>query len=585
MLCVAFSGELLAQGLAMHGEPALPPDFAAFPYAEPAAPKGGRLRLGVQGTFDGFNPMIVKGVTAVQAVTGLVVEPLMRRSLDEPFTLYPLIAESVTVPDDRSWATFRLDPRARFSDGSPITSADIRFSFDLLRTRGRPNYRNSYDKVAKVETPDDRTIRFDLAGANDRELPLILGLMPVLARHATDAATFETSSFAPPLGSGPYLVSAFEPGSTATFRRREDYWAADLPSNRGSFNFAEIRFDYYRDSNTLFEAFKAGLIDLRVETDPTRWREGYDIPRVRDGRIRRETLPERMPAGMAGFVFNARRPPLDDVRVREALGFVFDFEWLNRTYFGGAYRRTTSYFEGTELASSGIPARAREQQFLARFPGAVRDDVLQGRWMPPRSDGSGRDRGHAGLAMARLAEAGFTKQGGIVRHDATGRPLDLELIVPSREQERVALAFARSLGRLGVGLRVRLLDDVQYERRRQNFDFEVMIASWPVSPSPGNEQFFRWGSAAAGREGSFNFAGVRSPAVDAAIEALVAARAREEFVAAGRVLDRLLLSGFYVVPLYHAAEQRLAYDSALRHPPKLPLLGIAYELWWRAAPP
>lgn len=573
-----------SHAIAMHGTPDLPADFDHLPYADPTAPKGGRLVLGVQGSFDGFNPHTVKGVTAAYGVTTYVTEPLMRRSLDEPFTLYPLVAAGVEVPDDRSSVTFRLDPRARFADGVPVTSRDIRFSFDLLRAKGRPNFRNSYDKVAGVETPDEHTIRFDLTGANDRELPLILGLMPVLASHAVDAATFEETGFAPLLGSGPYAVSAFRAGSSVTYTRRPDYWGADLPSNRGAFNFDEVRYDYYRDANALFEAFKAGLYDWRVETDPTRWLTGYDVPAVRQGRIRLESLPNRVPSGMSGFVFNTRRPPFDDVRVREALGLMFDFEWVNRVFYGGVYRRIGSFFQGTDLASPGAEPDAAELALLAPFRGAVREDVLRGTYRPPVSDESGRDRGPAERALALLKEAGFVRRGSSLYARGADRPLAFEMIVVSRDQERLALDYARRLARIGVAVRVRNLDGVQYERRRQRFDFDMMIASWPVSPSPGNEQFFRWGMAAAEREGSYNFAGAHLPAIDALIDALVAARERRDFVAAGRALDRVLLSGFYVVPLFFAPDLWLAYDVRLGHPPVAPLLGIAPELWWRTVP-
>lgn len=578
----AFSGEA-RHAIAMHGEPALAADFSHFPYVQPNAPKGGRLALCVQGTFDGFNPHIVKGPTAAHGVTAYVTESLMRRSLDEPFTLYPLVAASIETPDDRSAVTFRIDPRARFADGMPVTAHDVRFSFDLLKIKGRPNFRNSYDKVAGVDLQDAHTIRFDLGGADDRELPLILGLMPVLPSHAVDAATFEETSFRPILGSGPYAVTTIRPGESVTYTRRTDYWGADLPSNRGTFNVDEIRYDYYRDANALFEAFKAGLCDLRVETDPTRWLTGYDVPAVREGRILRETLPNRAPAGLNGFVFNTRRPPFDDVRVREALGHLFDFEWINRVFYRNVYRRTESVFQGTDLASPGTEPAPSELRLLEPFRDAVREDILLGRYRPPISDGSGRDRAGVERALALLAQAGFVRRGQSLVSRSGQTPFAFEIIVASRDQERLALEYARRLARIGIAARVRNMDGVQYERRRQRFDFDMMIASWPVSPSPGNEQFFRWGMAAAEREGSLNFAGARLPAIDAAIDALVGARTRTDFVAAGRALDRILLSGFYVVPLFFAPDLWIAYDRGLAHPAGVPLLGIAPELWWRRA--
>jgi peptide/nickel transport system substrate-binding protein len=568
-------------GLAMHGPPALAADFTHFPYVNPEAPRGSRVVLGVQGTFDSLNPFPVKGLTAAHGITSYLIEPLMRRSLDEPFTLYPLVARSVEVPADRNAITFHLDPRARFSDGRPVTAEDVRFTFELLREKGRPNYRNSYAKVASVETPDAHTIRFDLRGASDRELPLILGLMPVLARHSVDAAAFDATTFKPLLGSGPYVVAEVRPGQSIIYRRDPTYWGADLPANRGTFNFDEIRYDYYRDANSLFEAFKAGLYDFRIEADPTRWLNGYDIPALRDGRLVREALPNRLPKGMSGFVFNTRRPPFDNVRVREALGFLFDFEWINKNLFGGVYRRTGSYFEGSpDLSARGRPADAAERALLAPYPGAARPDILEGRWQPPRSDGSGRDREMARRALALLTEAGFARDNGALRR-SDGEPLAFEIMVVSRDQERIALAFAKSLARIGVEARIRIVDSVQFERRRQRYEFDMMIASWPVSPSPGNEQIFRWGSASAEREASFNFAGAQSPAVDAMIEAMLGTETPDDFTAAVRALDRVLLSGFYVVPLYHLPDQWIAYDVRLRRPATVPLFGTAIELWWR----
>ncbi len=577
----AAAGERFRHGIAMHGEPALPEGFAVFPYLNGEAPRGGRLTIGAQGTFDGLNPYVVKGVSAAQGITTLTVESLMKRSLDEPFTLYGLIAESIETPDDRSWVTFRLDPRARFSDGQPITAADVVFSFELLKTKGRPNTRASYGKVSSVETPDARTIRFDIAASGDRELPLILGLMPILPRHATDPDTFDQTGFAPLTGSGPYKITSVKPGQSVTYTRNAGYWGADLPVMRGSANFDEIRYDYYRDANSLFEAFKAGLVDIRFEGDATRWTSGYDIPAVADGRIVREAIPTRLPKGMSGFVYNTRRAVFARARVREALGYLFDFEWVNRNLFGGVYTRTASYFDGSVLSASGRPADATERSLLAPFPGAVRDDVMAGRWRPPVSDGSGRDRDMAKRALALLDEAGYALVDRRMRKRDSGELLAFEILVVSREHERLALNFADGLARIGVVASIRLVDSVQNERRRQRFDFDMLIASFNVSPSPGNEQAFRWGSDQADREGSFNFAGVRSPAVDAMIEAMLTATGREDFTSAVRALDRVLLSGFYVMPLFHLNDLWIARWSTVARPEILPLLGAAPETWWR----
>ena len=568
-------------GIAMHGEPALPPDFPHFPYADPEAPKGGRLVLGLPGTFDGLNPFVVKGV-APDAVSRFVLQSLMVRSLDEPFTLYGLVATAIEMDPDRTVATFRLDPRARFSDGAALTAWDVAFSFELLRERGKPFHRASFGGVKSVEVLDDHTIRFDMTGAGDRELPLLIGLMPIFPAHATDAATFEENTLKPMVGSGPYAVSEVRPGERVTLTRRTDYWGTDLPVGRGLNNFDEIRYDFYRDANTLFEAFKAGLYDLRVENDPARWSSGYDFALAREGRIRREAVPIRTPQGMNAFVFNTRRPLFADPRVREALGLLFDFEWVNRNLYFGAMRRTSSFFEGSDLASTGRPASAGERRLIEGA--GVRPDILEGRWAPPGSDGSGVDRTAAREALRLLNEAGWVLQGGTLRRREGAEPFAFELLVTSRAQERLALNYSGSLGRLGITARVRVVDDVQYWRRLGSFDFDMVQRTWGASLSPGNEQRNRWSPAAAERQGSLNYAGVREPAVDRIIDAMLAAETRADFVDTVRALDRVLLSGFYVVPLFNLPDQWLAFEASLRKPAYRPLLGVPVELWWRESP-
>lgn len=572
--------EVQRHGIARHGDPALPPGFAHLPYANPDAPKGGRLVLGLQGTFDSLNPMVVVGV-APDAVPRYVQQSLLARSLHEPFTGYGLLARSVEMPDDRSSVLFRLDPRARFSDGRPVTAGDVRFTFELLRDHGKPFHRSSLGQVRAVETPDEHTIRFDLGGSEDRELPLIIGRLPIHPAHATDAGRFASTTLDPPIGSGPYRVTEVRPGERVVLTRRRDFWAEDHPLTRGLFNFEEIRYEFYRDGNTRFEAFKAGLYDVHIETDPARWRTGYDVPAVRDGRIKRETIPLRTPKGMGGFVFNTRRPHFADARVREALGLVLDFPWINRNLFHGLLSRTGSYFDKSELSARGVPADERERALLAPFPDAVRPDILQGRYAPFETDGSGRDRDAARRALALLAAAGWTLENDRLRRRGTGETLAFEMLVQSAQQERLALSFAAALRRIGVGMRIRQVDDVQFWRRLGAFDFDMIQWTWGVSTSPGSEQRSRWGSDAAGRPGSLNFAGVRSPAADRMIAAVLAARSRDEFVSAVRALDRVLLSGFYVVPLFHAPDQWIAYDAGLRRPALTPLDGVALELWWR----
>jgi len=569
--------------IAMHGDPALPEGFTRLRYANPNAPKGGRLVQGVSGTFDTLNPFVVKGLAA-QSIRGYVVESLLARGYDEPFTLYGLLAKSVETDAARSYVTFTLDPAARFSDGKPVTPEDVIFSWEILRDKGRPNFRTYYAKVAKAEAIGERSVRFDLTGADDRELPLILGLMPVIAKHATNPDTFEETTFEPPIGSGPYVVSEVKPGQSVTFKRDPNYWGRNLAINRGLWNFDEIRFDYYRDGNTQFEAFKAGLYDVRTEMDPGRWETAYDVPAVRDGRIVKDAFPYGMPKGMAGFVFNTRRPIFVDPRVREAILTLFDFEWVNHNYFFDQYRRDRSYFEDSELSSYGHAADARERALLTPYPGVVRPDVLAGKWAPPVTDASGRDRATLRRALALFAQAGYELKGTELRERASGRPFGFEILATTKEQERLALAFSRDLKRAGIDARVRVVDAVQFDRRRITFDFDMMEYRWDQSLSPGNEQSFYWGSAAADQEGSRNYMGVKSPAIDAMIAAMLEAQRRDDFVSAVRALDRVLLSGFYVVPLFYLPKQWVARWAYIRHPAETSLFGYLPETWWRATP-
>src|SRR5271168_3180375 len=569
--------------IAMHGEPALPPDFSRFPYVDPDAPKGGRLDLAYLGAFDSLNPYNIKALSTAQGLVGNVYQSLMTRSWDEPFTLYGLIARSIETDDARDRVVFHLDPRAHFSDGGPIRAADVLFTFNLLKEKGRPQQRAAISAVKSIDAPDDETVRMDLTGANDRELPLTLALMPVLSPAHTDATHFEDQTLVLPVASGPYRVVEVQPGQQLVLRRDPNYWARNLPISRGLYNFDEIRVDYYRDATAMFEAFKAGLYDFRVEDNPTRWLRGYDFPAARDGRMLERAFPVGLPKGISGFAFNTRRPIFADPRVREALATMFDFEWINANLYDGAYKRSRSFFADSELSSAGRPATPRERALLAPFPGAVREDILEGKWAPPVSDGSGRDRALARQALDELKSAGYTLSQGVLG-GAHGARLSFEILVKTREEQRLALAYARSLARIGVGATVRLVDAVQYDRRRDNFDFEMTIGSWPASPSPGAEQRNRWGSASADLHGSYNLTGAASPAIDAMISAMLVARELDDFVAAVRALDRILLSGFYIVPLYYAPDQWIAYSSRLGRPDRTPLFGANFDTWWSRTP-
>jgi len=573
------AGAAPSHSIALHGTPLYADNFEAFPYVNPSAPKGGRLTLGVLGSFENLNPFIVQGVPA-SGIREFVVESLMARSLDEPFTLYGLLAETIDVADDGKSVMFALNPNAKFSDRLPVTPEDVITSFELLKTKGRPNHRTYFAKVSKAEKIGERSVRFTFEDASDRELPFILGLMPVFAAHATTPQKFETSSMTPLVGSGPYTVSRVDPGRSISFTRDKDYWGRNLPVNRGRFNFDEVRFDYFRDASVMLEAFKSGAIDLRLEDDPGRWADAYDIDAVHDGLIVKAEFDIGLPAGMTALVFNTRRAVFSDPRVRRALMTLFDFEWVNRTLYNGLFKRTTSYFERSYLASTGRPADTRERALLAPFPNAVRPEFLEGTYQFPISDGSGQNRVNQKAAYALLTEAGMVLKGGRLINAKTGKPLAFEILANSNAQEALLLSYARSLEPLGIAVRVRVVDSAQYQERLASFDYDMIQNTWPSSLSPGNEQLFRWSAKTADAKGSYNFAGVKNPAADAMIDAMLAAKTETDFISAVRALDRVLLSGDYVVPLFYTPRQWVAYWARLKHPDKTPLFGYSVDTWW-----
>ncbi len=566
-------------GLAMHGAPQLDAGFEHFPYADPAAPKGGEARFAAQSSFDSLNPFIVKGLAA-DGLREYVYESLMARSYDEPFTLYGLLAETVETPPDRSWVEFTLNRHAKFSDGTPVTVDDVVFSHAVLRDRGRPNHRSYYKMVKSVEKTGVWRVRFTFDSANDREMPLIMGLMPVLPSHLLTPETFELTTLDPPVGSGPYRVETIDAGKSITYARDPNYWGRDLAVNRGLYNFDRIRIDYYRDAGSMFEAFKSGLVEFRDETDPTRWTEGYRFPALEDGRVTKEALPIETPAGMSALVFNTRRPLFADPRVRQALITLFDFEWVNRALYRDQYARTESYFARSELSSHGRPADARERRLLAPYPAAVKPEIMDGSFSFPAGDGTGQNRAGRIEALKLLEEAGYVLKDGTLVNAQTQDPFTFEIMATTRAQERLLLTYARALKQVGIDAKIRQVDSAQYQRRKQTYDFDMIQNLWPASLSPGNEQSFRWGSEAAKTEGSFNFAGVENEAVDAMIEAMLAAKERDAFVSAVRALDRVLLSGDYVVPLFHLPKQWVAYWNLMKRPAETPLYGYQISAWW-----
>lgn len=582
-LGLAWAGAALAQpsyGIAMLGEPALPADFTSYPHVNPDAPKGGRMTFANLGSFDSLNPFIIKG-RAPSSIRSNVFENLLDRNYSEPFTMYARVAKSIETPDDRSWATFRLNPDARFSDGRPIRAADVVFSWQTLKTKGRPNHRSAYSKVARVETPDDLTIKFIFGPDGDRELPLILSLMPILPKHIYENREFEASSLEIPVGSGPYVVSDVKAGKSITYKRDPNWWGANLPVNRGRYNFDELVYEYYRDSGTRNVAFTKGLFDFQQEWDPTNWSTGYDFPAVKDGRVVLETFQRQTPTGLLALAFNTRREIFADKRVRQALTMLFDFEWANTNLYRGLYQRTESYFQGSDLSALGVPASAAERKLLAPFPNSVDAAVMDGSYRMGKTDGSGRDRKVRRKAIALFAEAGWKIKDGAMSNVKTGKRFTFEILVAQKRQERYALTYAKTLKTLaGIVITVRQVDSAQYQERRQKFDFDMVEHFWYASLSPGNEQNFYWSVSAAGTDGTRNYPGIRDPATDAMIEALLAARTRESFADAARALDRVLISGSYFIPLFHWPAQWVARRASVSHPKVQSLDGYKLDTWW-----
>lgn len=571
--------------IAMHGKPALPADFDHFPYADPKAPEGGSVTYGVVGTFDSLNPFVLKGMrTTARGLWdpqygSLVFEPLMLRSADEPFTLYGLLAKSVEMDDDRTYIQFNLDSRARWSDGMPVTADDVIFTFELLRDHGRPPFSNRLKKVAKMEKVGDNSVRFTFTKDADREFPLLLALSPVLPKHAIDPEKFEQSGLTQMIGSGPYLFDKVSPGEKIVYKRNPSYWANDLPSMRGLANYDRITINYYLQDQTLFEAFKKGDVDLYPDGSPTHWRDSYDFPAVRSGDVVREEFKPKLPSGMFGFVFNTRRPLFQDIRVREALTLAFDFEWIDRNLFGEVYQRTQSFWQNSELSSFGQPASPQELALIGDMKKDIAPQFLDGTYKLPVTDGSGRDRKVLQRAVGLLKDSGYTIRDGKML-DASGHQLSFEIMTQNPDQEKIALAYQRFLSAIGVAASVRSVDDSSYQQRSQSFDFDIIMKSFSSSLSPGLEQVNRWGSQSRDVTGTDSFAGVADPGIDRILTAIVSARDQEGFVAAVRALDRVLLSRYYVIPLYHVAQQWVAHRKNLSHPTMTPLYGYSLPAWW-----
>lgn len=566
----------VGHGMSMYGDLKYGPGFKHFEYANPGAPKGGDVKLAAIGTFDTLNPFILKGVAA----TGLAetVDTLMAASTDEPFSEYGLIAETIEVPADRSWVAFTLRAEARFHDGSPITVEDVIWTFEALKAKGQPFYRAYYAQVTKAEKVGERKVRFGFGPGDNRELPLIVGQLPVLSKAYWAKHDFEKTTLDPPLGSGAYRIDAIEPGRSIVYRRVKDYWGAGLPVNVGRDNFDTIRYDYYRDANVALEAFKAGQYDFRPENVSKNWATGYTGPAVTRRLIKKEEIPNQIPTGMQGFVYNTRRPVFQDPRVRRALAYAFDFEWTNKNLFYSAYARTKSYFSNSDLASSGLPG-SDELKVLEPFRGKVPDEVFSREYQPPATDGSGNIRAGIAEALALLKEAGWTIKGQKLVN-ARGEPMAFEILINEPTWERITLPFAKNLERLGVTARVRTVDAAQYQKRLDDFDFDMTVAVRGQSLSPGNEQRDYWTSESAKTPGSQNLVGIRDPVVDKLVELVISAPDRPSLIARTRALDRVLLWGHYVIPHWHIQAFRVAYWDRFSRPAVSPKYALGLETWW-----
>lgn len=577
-----------SHALAMFGEPALPADLRQMPYANPDAPRGGMIRFAEPGSFDSLKPWVLKGNPA-WSVGVHVAEPLMLRSLDEPFTLYCLLCETVETDSRRGWVEFTLRPEARFSDGSPVTVEDVIWSFETLGTEGHPRYAGAWAKVARIAPRGERSLRIEFS-ENDRELPLLMGLRPVLKKAQWEGKDFAASSLDVPVGSGPYVVDKVDPGRSISFRRNPDYWARDLPLTRVMYNFDEIRYDYFADSNAMFQAFKAGAVDVWRELSPIKWATEYNFPAMTSGRVVKSEIPHRRPSGIMGLAMNTRSGLFSDWRVRQAMILAFNHRFINQTLTGGTDPRITSYFANSDLAMRPGPPDRREAALLAPFAGEVPPGTFEGYALPEGSDRM-LDRASLREAVRLLGEAGWHVRDGVLKNP-DGMVFAPEILLnqsgsamrAGSEVQQIVDIYVEALRPLGIEPRVTVLDSAQYVERTNRFAFDMTWYERGLSLSPGNEQALYWGSASADQQGSRNWMGVRSAAVDAMIAAAVNAESEAEHVTAVRALDRLLTTGRYVIPVSYSPVSRIAHAAWLRYPARPTAYGdwpgFLPDLWW-----
>ena len=576
----------VSHGISAFGDLKYGPDFTHFDYVNPDAPKGGAMRTTPvyppSETFDSLNAYILKGDAAAgfEANGNLVFDTLMTSAIDEPDSVYGLLAKTIEYPADRSWAAFELRPEARFSDGTPVTADDVVFSLDILKEKGAPQYQTSLRDVTAAVAENPHRVRYTFdAAAPTRDLPMLVAGLPVFSKADWAGRDFAESSLTPPIGSGPYAVDTVIAGRSIGFKRRPDYWAADLPANRGRWNFDRISFEYYRDQNATLEALSGGEIDFIESYSSKAWATQFDFPAVKDGRVIRDQLPDRNPSGMQGFWFNTRRPHLADPRVREAIGMAFDFEWSNKTLFYGIYSRAQSFFENSALKAEGEPS-PEELALLEPFRGQIPDEVFGPPYTPPVTDGSGRNRDTLRAAGALLDAAGWPLKDG-KRTNAQGAQLRIEFLETSQLFERIINPFVKNLERLGIEATLRMVDPAQYQRRVEDLDFDLVSRRYALSATPSVGLRTIFGSAGATTKGTYNMAGVNDPAVDALSEQVIGAADRQSLTVAGRALDRVLRAGRYWVPQWYKASHNIAYWNRFGRPDR-PALYARGELdtWW-----
>lgn len=584
-LPVRAEGARTSHGLSSFGELKYGADFQHFDYVNPIAPRGGRFSaqlvqtFGNQAfdTFDTLNPYVFRGNGA--AGINLTFDSLMVRALDEPDAVYGLVARSVEISADGLTYRFALRPQARFHDGSPLRARDAAFSLMLLKEKGHPTISQVIRDLAEATAEGEDSLVLRFAPGRSRDLPLIVAQLPIFSAASLEGRDFEAPTLKPLLGSGPYQVGRNDIGRFVELERVPDYWAADLPVTAGQNNFAQLRYEYFRDRQVAFEAFKGGAFSYRQEFTSRIWATGYDFPAVREGRVRRETLPDASPANIQGWFFNTRREMFKDARVREAIGLCFDFPWTNRSAMFGAYNRTTSFFEKTDLMATGKPS-PEELALLEPFSGRVPAEVFGEAWTPPVADGSGQDRALLARAVALLKEAGCTRDGGVVRLPG-GKPIEFEFLDSDSVWEPIVQPFIRNLGLIGIKARQRAVDAAQYQARVRDFDFDVISRAASGDATPGPELREAYGSRAAAIPGSNNLAGIEDPVIDALLDRIAGAESRASLTVACRALDRVLRAGRYWIPMWYSPEYRLAVWDVFGRPAKLPTYGLGVPgLWW-----